>query len=90
MAEKNKERFEVLLEEIRDKVQIIAEGHEILQNKIDLVHTSLNEKIDNLDNKIDLVHTSLKDEIQVTAYVLKDELKEVSVKLDAHMRLAHV
>ena len=30
----DKERFEMLLEEIRDKVQFIAEGHGVLQSQI--------------------------------------------------------
>ena len=81
--------YEMLLEEIRDKVQIIAEGHDALNNKMDMIHANLDNKISNLDKKIDMVHASLKDEIKVTAFILKDEIKEVKVKLDEHMRLAH-
>lgn len=52
--------FNVLLEDIRHKVQLAFEGHQLLDSKIerldkkiDFVHDSLNEKIERLDNKIE-------------------------------------
>ena len=93
MSKKKKERFEMLLEEIRDKVQTIAEGYDILNNKMDKIHANLDNKISKLDIKIDrvnislgakieAVHDSLKNEIRVTGFALQD-------KLDEHARLAH-
>ena len=68
--------MEILLEEIRDKVNLVAEGHEVLEKKIDL-----NAK------KIDFVHRSLKDEIRVTGHALKDEINRVEHKLDQHLKV---
>jgi hypothetical protein len=87
-----KERFEVLLEEIRDKVQIIAEGHDALRGEMREMEGRLSDRIDSLDLKIDYVHKNLKNEIKVTSLALKseinrveDKINRVEDKLDAHM-----
>jgi len=43
---KEKERFEVLLEDIKDKVQLVLEGHGTLDNKIENVRQELGGKIE--------------------------------------------
>ncbi|MFH1542260.1 MAG: hypothetical protein ABIE84_04130 [bacterium] len=90
---KEKERFEMLLEEIRDKVQFIAEGHGLLGSKIDswgAKVSGLEAKIDRNEQsiarngkKIDAVHRSLKNEINVTFLALNDKLDD-HIKQPAH------
>jgi chaperonin cofactor prefoldin len=48
-----KEHFEVLLEDIKGKVELILEGHASLDKKIDNVHDDLSEKIQLNSIKID-------------------------------------
>ncbi|MFA6431228.1 MAG: hypothetical protein WCV91_02450 [Candidatus Margulisiibacteriota bacterium] len=43
-----RERFEMLLEEIRDKVQFIAEGHGVLQSQI----AGLQEQMGDMQNQM--------------------------------------
>jgi len=40
-----------------------------------------------LDKKVDVVHSSLKNEIQIAGLALKDDIRELDEKLDAHMKL---
>lgn len=63
MIQKKKERFEVLLEDIKGDVKAIAEGQSGLQGKIDVLRLDVKA----LDIKIDAVHASLKQEINTTA-----------------------
>lgn len=87
MAEK--ERFEVLLEEIKGKVQLVLERHDVIRSEIKQSEERIkNELRDELGGKIDRVHISLKNEIKVTALAVKSDLEEsikrVENKLDAH------
>lgn len=97
MAEQQKERFELLLEDIKSKVTLIAEGHSLLDNKLEEVRRDLkNEikmvdaKVDNLGKRLDVVHDSLKKEITFTGHAVQDglseEIKRVEGKLDEHIR----
>ena len=97
MAEQQKERFEVLLEDIKSKVNLIAEGHSLLDNKLEEVRRDLkNEirtvdaKVDNLGKRLEIVHDSLKKEITFTGHAVKDELRaeigRVERKIDEHIR----
>ncbi len=54
-----KAHFEILPEDIKEKVELILEGHSVLNNKIDRVHQDLGEKIEFLDKKIDGVAADL-------------------------------
>ena len=97
MAEEKKERFEILLEEIRDKVQVVSEGHEIirsemkqmegrikseLRQEISSVHTSLKKEINAVDKKLDAT-------AQASYGLLTDvqkDVKEVKGRLNEHTR----
>ena len=59
MAE-TKERFEILLEEIKDKVQLVLEGHGVLDKKMG----ELKQEIGNLDKKQDLYYKRLNHDIK--------------------------
>ncbi len=85
MASK-KERFEILLEEIRDKVQAVAEGHEIVRSDIWHVEERLKEEF---SAKIDAVHSSLKSEMASTGKMLNYEIKELDRKLEEHAHQPH-
>jgi hypothetical protein len=94
---KEKERFEVLLEEIRGDVKLVLEGHDVLNKKIDGVKRELKEEIgivssrvdsvgsrvDSVSKKLDVVHASLKNEIKATATAVKYELDSRITKLEA-------
>ena len=43
-----KERFEVLLEEMRGDIKLIAEGHGTLQSRMDLGFQEVNRKVEEL------------------------------------------
>jgi len=49
----------VPLEDIKEKVELILEGHATLNNKIDRVEENLEEKIELLGAKIDAVASDL-------------------------------
>jgi vacuolar-type H+-ATPase subunit I/STV1 len=89
MAEKNKERFEVLLEAIQGDVKAIAEGQGILGNKIDL----LDRKIDHIDRKHETnakaLHgllidkkSELNEKIDQVEQKLGEKIDQVESKLD--------
>jgi F0F1-type ATP synthase membrane subunit b/b' len=95
---REKERFEMLLEEIRDRVNIIAEGHDVLRSEIKQVKTELSQEMNNtedrltakieagegrLERKIDHVHASLKNEIKSTFYALDEKITE-HIKQPSH------
>jgi len=68
------EHLEILMENIKETVDLILEGHTSLNKKIDTVYENLNEKIeinsfkiDTLNQKIDSVEKSLKQEIRTVA-----------------------
>ena len=63
-------RMEILLEEIRDKVSLIAEGHSGLDRKIDGLKDEMQEVKTELREKIKAVHISFKERNQ--AYRLCD------------------
>jgi hypothetical protein len=83
---KEKERFEILLEEIRGDVKLVLEGHGDLNKKIDDTAQALKDEIDMVGKKLDAVHASLKNEVMVTATAVKDELDGRIRKLEAVSR----
>lgn len=87
---KERERMEILPEEIRDKVSLVAEGHEVLRREIRQTREELVNRLDNLEvgqfglnQKIDRVEASLANKINmvhVTTMAIND-------KLDEHIKL---
>jgi len=49
---KERERFEILLEETKSNFKSLLDGHAVLNNKIDHLDEKLNDKIDGLDKKL--------------------------------------
>jgi DNA anti-recombination protein RmuC len=62
-----KEHFEILLEDIQDKFKFIAEGHDVLNNKID-----------NLTNEL---HTSLKSTQDELVFLIKASIDKSEERL---------
>src|SRR3989339_675261 len=96
VVNKSKERFEVLLEEIKDKVQLVLEGHDVLRSEMKQMGTDLRSEMkqmennlrfdmSKLDQKIGFVHDSLKKEINLSNDILSEQIKEVDSKLDRHI-----
>jgi len=54
-----KEHFEVLLEDISGKFDLVLEGHAALDGKIERKFDELNEKIDNNSFKIDVLNQKI-------------------------------
>ena len=72
---KEKERFEMLLEEVRDGVKLVAEGHEIIRSEMKQMEERLSEKISFVDDKLGFV-----------AKELGGKIDKVEHKLDEHLR----
>ena len=52
------------MEHMKDQVKQVAEGHSVLNNKIDRTREELGEKIDRVDEKVDVIHDTLKGRIK--------------------------
>ncbi|MCF6267865.1 MAG: hypothetical protein L3J57_15170 [Desulfuromusa sp.] len=83
------EHFEILLEEMNSKFNIVIEGHTALDQKIDRKFDQLNEKnehntflIGTLNEKIDGVEERLSKKIDSVAADLKATDKRLSDKID--------
>lgn len=73
-----KERFEILLEEVRDGVKLVAEGHGTIRSEMRQMEERLTEKIEENNGAIKWVAKDLGRKIEE----VKDELKEVKEKVD--------
>lgn len=67
-----RERFEVLMEEMRDNFRILAEGQNALRDDIKL-----------LDKKVEHVHLSLKNEMKFTYMALNEKIED-HIKQPSH------
>jgi len=82
----------VLLEQISDNVKVIAEGHMILERKIDLLDekvdsmgTELNGRIDGLESKMDGLELDMRDSFKtVIDYLstIEKDVADIKAKLD--------
>lgn len=82
-----KEHLELLLEDIRSKVEIVAEGYDLLNRKIDRVEANLSEKITANSVKIDHIEAGLAEtrkELAETRQELNTKIDKVAVDLQAH------
>lgn len=71
---KERDKMQIILEDIRSKVELIAEGHSVLQTQIN----RLENKVDGLEGRLVRVERKV-DQSQITLYALND-------KLDEHMK----
>ena len=81
-----KERFEVLLEEIKGGVKAVADGHGVIRNEMKRMEERLTEKISFVDGKVDFLAADVRALKQDVAEVKQDvaEVKKdvVEVKTD--------
>ena len=54
---------EILTESLRDDIKAIAEGHGILERKIDISNQNLSDKIDDLEDNMNIKFKSVKKDI---------------------------
>ena len=72
MEEKKKERFELLLEEIKGDIKGVAEGHHVIRREMQEMKTGLM-------SEIDLVKGALR--------IVAKDVSEMKVTLDEHVKL---
>ncbi len=80
MASK-KDRFEILLEEMRSNSKAIAEGHGILVNKIEGVQNELRETKKELNEKIIWSNRALHEKIDGVETKLTNEINKVKAEV---------
>ena len=62
-----KERLEILLEDIRSKFDLMFEGQKMLNNKLDQIAENLEQKITEVDKKLDRMAAELNRKIDGVA-----------------------
>lgn len=81
MAEEKKERFELLMEEIRDNVKAVAEGHGVIRSEMKQMEDRLADKILLVDGKVEFLGKEFR-ELKQDVAGLKKELGEVKEKVE--------
>ncbi len=79
-------RAEVLLEDIKHDVKAIAEGHSVLNRRMDTLEINLRKEIKEVKDELHFVAKELNDKIDAVDRRLGDKIDRVDSKLDAHMR----
>ncbi len=72
------DHLEILLEDIRDKITIMAEGYDLLHQKIDRLEVNLSEKIDANSQKI----TAVSEQVGVNTEKLTVLSEQVAVNTE--------
>jgi len=100
MTESEQRHFEVLLEEISGKVNLVLEGHEALDGKIDRYHQEakedyglavdlikgLNHKIDGVEQRLDAKIDGVRDELKGDIQGVRDELRDTREELSSEIQ----
>jgi outer membrane murein-binding lipoprotein Lpp len=76
-----KEHLEVLLEQIRDNVQLIAEGHTALAERMDRDKTELKQEIRSVATRVDRLETKV-DKLDSKVDKLETKVDELDSKID--------
>jgi outer membrane murein-binding lipoprotein Lpp len=71
--------LEILLEDIRSKFDLVVEGHEVLNNRIDDAFQKLDDKISLVDYKVGALNTKI-DRVESS---LNAKIDRVEKKVDA-------
>lgn len=81
-----KERFEILLEEIRSQLQLVIEGYQMLDQKIDRHVARIDRRIDDLETTLRIgfkrVHERI-DAVEIRLANVEKGLNRVEKRLDA-------
>jgi uncharacterized protein YfkK (UPF0435 family) len=86
-----KDNLEIILEDIREKFDLVLEGHEVLRGEIRETRQEFNEKLDLVNFKVDTLHQrvenvreELTDKIDGVDKKLSDKIDAVAADLAAH------
>ena len=87
----DKDNLGILLEDIREKFDLVLEGHSSLHKRIDKAEQNLNDKISLVDfkvgvlhQKIDSVDKKLSEKIDTVDKKLSEKIDAVAADLAAH------
>lgn len=88
-----KDHLVVILERMESKLELVAEGHEVLRSEIQALAKKTDErfdlvdfKINTLNQKIDKVSSELNQKIDNVASELNQKIDNVAADLKAHRR----
>ncbi len=79
-------RFEVLLEQVRKELEIVAEGYVSLDQKMDRMAKELRGGQVGLDQKIDQVAHELSKKMDVGFAEVREAVRTVAKELQEHVR----
>ena len=88
-----KERFEVLLEEIKGGVKAVADGHGVIRNEMKRMEERLTEKISFVDGKVDFLAADVRAlkqdvaEVKTDLAKVKEKVDKIDRTLEEHVRL---
>jgi len=77
-----KDHLEIILEDIREKFDMVLEGHSALHQKIDTVYRDLSEKIEDNSFKIGVLNRKIDDVDKRLSKKIDDVDKRLSKKID--------
>ncbi|MBN2372468.1 hypothetical protein JXL19_01590 [bacterium] len=77
-----KERFEILLEDIDKKLDIVVEGHQVLDKKIEDYRKEFIQELKNTNDLMRSMHNSLDKKIDQTAEGLDKKIDQTAEKLE--------
>lgn len=77
-------RFEVLLEQVRKELELVAEGYVALDQKIDRRADELGQRIDSVDQKIDRVAEGLSKKMDVGFAEVREAVRVIAQRLKDH------
>jgi len=84
MTEKEKQYFEIMLEQILHEVKTVAEGHCALDEKLERFHKEAKEDHQLAMGLIKHSHDALKEDIYALDTKLTSEIREVGSKVEGH------
>ena len=79
-----KERFELLMEQVLDKVSAIGEGHTAIRHELAEFRSDVDERFAETNAKIDFVARSLNEKIDAVARDLKEHRADTAAHLVIH------
>ena len=86
MTEKEKEYFEILMEEMNGKFSLVLEGHDAIRKEFNEQLTEVRQKQDMFESLLKFSHNELREEIQGVRTELKEEIQTVDRKLTLEIR----
>ena len=81
MTEKEKEYFEILMEEMNGKFSLVLEGHDAIRKEFNEQLTEVRQKQDMFESLLKFSHNELREEIQGVRTELKEEIQGVRTEL---------